>query len=108
MGERGDDLTPDGAAERAAVATCLRHLACGYGLLPAEWAACVRLLQRPIAGATAADLAAAQKILVRSARRRLVDRARDRASRLSVRLAARDSAADPHGDGPATGTGAGR
>lgn len=82
-----DDLTPDSAAARAAVATCLRHLACGWALHPTERKACLRLLQGPLPGAAAADIEAAQNILTQAGRRRLGARTRDRASALAVRLA---------------------
>jgi hypothetical protein len=68
-----------------AIAECLRHLACGYGLLPAERSACLRLLEAGIPGVGDADLAAARKILAAS--RRLTSRQQNRAAELSVRLA---------------------
>lgn len=68
-----------------AIAECLRHLACGYGLDPRERAAPLALLAAGIPGVDAADLEAAAKILRSS--RRLSDRQRDRAAELSVRLA---------------------
>jgi hypothetical protein len=78
---------PDPAGALAAVATCLRHLACGYGLDPREREACLRLLQGPLPSADLADLDAARKILTQASQRRMGVRARDRASKLFVRLA---------------------
>lgn len=68
-----------------AIAECLRHLACGYGLLAAERTAAIALLGAGIPGACAADLAAAIKIL--RSQRRLTGRRRDQASQLSIRFA---------------------
>ncbi len=68
-----------------AIAECLRHLACGYGLLPAERSACLRLLEAGIPGTDAAARSAAIKIL--RSQRRPTSRQRDRAAELSVRLA---------------------
>ena len=82
---------PDPAAALSAVATCLRHLACGYGLLAAERAAALALLDAGIPGVCDADLEAAAKIL-RSARR-LSGRLREKASELSVRLTEQAAAA---------------
>jgi hypothetical protein len=85
---------PDPVSVLAAVAECLRHLACGYGLVPAEREACLALLQGPLPGVLPTDREAARKILTQAGRRRLADRTRDRASALAVRLAP-PSAADP-------------
>jgi hypothetical protein len=69
-----------------AIAECLRHLACGYGLMAAERAAAIAILAAGIPGTDAAALAAAAKILRSS--RRLSSRRRDEASALSLRFAA--------------------
>lgn len=74
-----------------AISWCLRAVACRYGLLPAERAACLTLLAGGVPGAEAADLAAAQQILAAS--RRLGSRQRDRAAELSVQLAEQAAAA---------------
>lgn len=68
-----------------AISWCLRAVACRYGLLPAERAACLTLLAGGVPGAEAADLAAAVKLL--QAPRRLSGRQREKAGELSVRLA---------------------
>ena len=83
--------TPDPIEAPRALSVCLRHLACGYGLLPAERAACLTLLAGGVPGAEAADLAAAVKLL--QAPRRLGSRQRDRAGELSVRLVEQAAAA---------------
>lgn len=75
-----------------ALAICLRHLACGYGLDPRERAAALTLLEAGIPDTATADLEAVGKIL--RAARRLGRRQRDRAAELSVRLALR-AAQDP-------------
>ena len=85
---------PDPAGALAAVATCLRHLAYGYGLDPREREACLRLLQRPLPRAGPADIDAARKILEQAGQRRMGVRARDRASKLFVRLAELAGAAE--------------
>ena len=82
----------DGTAALEALAECLRHLACGYGLNPRERAACVAILEAGIPGMDPADLQAATKLLASSGR--LTGRQRDQASALSVRLAER-AAHDP-------------
>ena len=76
---------PDPAASLAAISWCLRAVAQGWALHPAERAAAIALLEGGISGAPAADLEAATKILASS--RRLGSRQRDRAAELSVRLA---------------------
>ena len=83
---RRETAAQDGAAVLEAIAECLRHLANGYGLLPAERAACLCLLEAGIPGADSADLAVATKILQSS--RGLTRRQRDQASELSFRLSA--------------------
>ena len=75
----------DGTAALSDISECLRHLACGYGLLPAERAACLAILAAGISGIDPADLAAVGKIL--QAPRRLTGRQRDQASELSIRFA---------------------
>ena len=85
---------PDPAGALAAVATCLRHLAYGYGLDPREREACLRLLQRPLPDAGPADIDAVRKILEQAGQRRMGVRARDRASKLFVRLAELAGAAE--------------
>jgi hypothetical protein len=70
-----------------AIAGCLRHLACDYGLMAAERAACLRLLETTTPGIDPADLQAAVKLL--QAPRRLTGRQREKASELSLRLAER-------------------
>ena len=75
-----------------AIAECLRHLACGYGLDPRERAACLTLLAAGIPGVDSTDLQTVRKVLGQSAHRRLSVRARDRASQLSVKLAERAEA----------------
>ena len=82
---RGETAPVYGAAALEAIAECLRHLANGYGLLPAERAACLRLLEAGIPGVDAADQRAAIKIL--AATRRLTAVQREQASALSVRSA---------------------
>jgi hypothetical protein len=77
--------SPDPIETLRALSWCLRALACGYGLLPAERAACLAILTTSIPGAEAADLAAAVKLL--QAPRRLSGRHREKAGELSVRLA---------------------
>jgi len=83
-------------AEREAVAVsdalraitgCLRHLACGYGLMAAERAACPRLLETTTPGIDPADLQAVVKLP--QVPRRLTGRQREKASELSLRLAER-------------------
>ena len=76
----------DGAAVLEALAECLRHLACGYGLNPRERAACVAILEAGIPGMDPADLQAATKLLASSGR--LTGRQREKASELSLRLSA--------------------
>ena len=73
-----------------AISWCLRAMACGYGLLAAERAACLRLLEAGIPGVETADLAAATKIL--AAAGRLGSRRREKASELSIRFAERAEA----------------
>ena len=82
---RGEAVPVDGAAALQAIAECLRHLACGYGLDPRERAACIELLQAGVPGIDRADLAAAVKILASSGCR--TGRQREKASELSLRLA---------------------
>ena len=89
-----EPAAPDPAAALRAVAECLRHLAHGYGLLPIEREACLRLLQGPLPRADLADLDAARKILTQASQRRMGVRARDRASKLFVRLAGLAGAAE--------------
>ena len=79
-------MPADGAAALQALAECLRHLACGYGLDPRERGACIANLEAGILGVADADLAAVAKLL--QVRRRLTCRQRAQASELSVRLAA--------------------
>ena len=92
MTDLGDDrgqeaaVPADGAAALEALAECLRFLACGYGLMTAERAACLRLLETGIPGAEPADLAATTKLL--QVPRRLTGRQREKASELSLRLSA--------------------
>ena len=76
---------PDPAASLAALSWCLRALACGYGLLPAERTACLTLLQGKIPGMDTPTLAVVTKLL--QVQRRLTARQRDKAAELSVRLA---------------------
>ena len=76
---------PDSVDAMGALSICLRHLACGWALHPAERSACLCLLQSRIPGVVAADLAAALKIL--ASPRRLTSRQRDRAGELSSRFA---------------------
>lgn len=83
---RRETAAQDGAAVLEAIAECLRHLANGYGLLPAERAACLRLLEAGIPGVADADFAPAMKILAASGR--LTGRQREKASELALRLAA--------------------
>ena len=83
--EEREPAAPDLDAVLPAVAICLRHLACGYGLLQAERAACLSLLQSRVPGVLAADLAAAMKVLAST--RHLTARQRHEASELSVRFA---------------------
>ena len=78
--------TPDPIEAMEALSICLRHLAYGWSLHPAERAACLSLLQSRVRGVLAADLAAAMKVLALT-RRRLTARQRDQASELSVRFA---------------------
>ena len=86
-GRRRSEAAPvDGAGVLEAIAECLRHLANGYGLLPAERAACLRLLEAGIPGVADADFAPAMKILAASGR--LTGRQREKASELALRLAA--------------------
>ena len=81
-----EDREAAAAAEALyAISWCLRAMACGYGLLSAERAACLRLLEAGIPGVDTTALQAAGKIL--SATRRLGSRQRDRAAELSVRFA---------------------
>ncbi len=68
-----------------AIAECLRHLACGYGLDPRERAACLTLLAAGIPGVDTTDLQTAGKILASS--RRLSGRRREQAAELSIRFA---------------------
>ena len=75
-----------------AIAGCLRFLACGYGLLPAERAACLRLLKADILDVPHAELQTERKFLGQDGYCRLSVRARDRASQLSVKLAERAEA----------------
>lgn len=77
--------TPDPIEAMGALSICLRHLAYGWSLHPAERAACRSLLQSRVPGVLAADLAAAMKVLALT--RRLTGRQRDQASELSVRFA---------------------
>ena len=77
--------TPDPIEAMGALSICLRHLAYGWSLHPAERAACLSLLQSRVPGVLAADLAAAMKVLALT--RRLTGRQRDQASELSVRFA---------------------
>lgn len=88
-----EPMRPDPIEALRAISTCLRHLACGWSLHPAEHAACISLLRAGIPGVDAADMAAAQKIL--AATRRQGRRQRDRAAELSVRLAEQAAAAAP-------------
>ncbi len=83
---RGEAAPVDGAAVLEALAECLRHLACGYGLNPRERAACVAILEAGIPGMDPADLQAATKLLASSGR--LTGRQREKASELSLRLSA--------------------
>ena len=76
----------DGAAALEAIAECLRHLACGYGLDPRERAACLVILEAGIPGVDPADLRAAGQLL--QAACRLTSRQRAQASELSLRLSA--------------------
>jgi hypothetical protein len=76
---------PDPIEAMGALSICLRHLACGWSLHPAERAACLSLLQSRIPGVLAADLAAIMKVLAST--RRFTARQRHQASELSVRLA---------------------
>ena len=78
-------IAPGQMESLRALATCLRHLACGYGLDPRERAACFSVLQGGIPSVHSADLAAALKIL--ASPRRLTSRQRDRAGELSARFA---------------------
>ena len=78
-------IAPDQMESLRAIATCLRHVACGYGLDPRERAACLSLLRDGIPNVHAADLAVAQEIL--AAPRRLGSRQRARAAELSYRFA---------------------
>ena len=74
----------DGAAALSDISECLRHLACGYGLVPAERAACLAILEAGIPGMEPADLATTTKLL--QVPRRLTGRQREKASELSLRL----------------------
>ena len=74
------------AAALSAIAWCLRALASGWQLHPAEREAVLTLLQVGIPGVPADDVDAAQKIIARPVRHRLANRIRDRASELSVRF----------------------
>ena len=58
---------PDPIAALRALSTCLRHLACGYGLDPRERTAALALLAGGIPGVTAADLDATRKSVARPA-----------------------------------------
>jgi hypothetical protein len=78
-------VAPDLLEALRALATCLRHRACGWSLHPAERAACLSLLQSRIPCVHTADLAAAQKIL--ASPRCLTSRQRDRAGELAARFA---------------------
>lgn len=82
---------PDPIKALEALSTCLRHLACGWSLHPAERAACLTLLEAGIPGAPAADIQAAMRVL--AATRRLTVRQRARAAELSVRFADEAAAA---------------
>ena len=89
MTETGDGRGQEPAAQDSAAALsdiseCLRHLACGYGLVPAERAACLAILEAGIPGVDPAELAAAMKSLAISGR--LTGRQREKASELSVRF----------------------
>ena len=95
MTDLGDDRGQEAAVPAdgaAALAECLRFLACGYGLMPAERAACLRLLETGIPGAEPADLAAVMKVL---ASVRLTGHQREQASALSIRLSAAAEASRP-------------
>lgn len=85
MSAREDREAVAAAEDLHAISWCLRAVACGYGLLPAERAACLTILAGGIPGTDAADLQTAEKLL--QAPRRLGSRQRDQASDLSVRLA---------------------
>jgi hypothetical protein len=74
----------DGTAALEALAECLRHLACGYGLNPRERAACIAIVEAGILDVAPADLQAAGKLL--QAARQLTGRQREKASELSLRL----------------------
>ena len=80
----GEAVPADGTAALEALAECLRHLACGYGLDPRERAACIAIVEAGIPGMDPADLQAARKVLQVS--RGLTGRQREKASELSVRL----------------------
>ena len=82
---RGEAVPADGAAALEALAECLRHLACGYGLDPRERGACIAILEAGIPCVADAELAAAMKVLAAS--NRLTSRQREKASELSLRLA---------------------
>ena len=83
---RGEAAPVDGAAVLEALAECLRHLACGYGLDPRERAACIAIVEAGISGIDPADLQATTKLLTFSGR--LTGRQREKASELSLRLSA--------------------
>ncbi len=76
----------DGTAALEALAECLRHLACGYGLDPRERAACIAIVDAGILDVAPADFQAAGKLLASSGR--LTGRQREKASELSLRLSA--------------------
>ena len=76
---------PDPIAALRAVSTCVRHLACGYGLHPRERAAASAILAAGIPRVDAVDLETAPKFLRSSCD--LSGRRRERAGELSVRFA---------------------
>ena len=81
---RGEAVPVDGTAALEALAECLRHLACGYGLDPRERAAAIAIVEAGIPGMERPDLQAATKLLASSGR--LTGRQREKASELSLRL----------------------
>lgn len=78
---------PDPAASLDAIGWCLRAIASGWQLHPAERSSALALLQLGLPGMPVAELAAARRLIQRAAKQRLDERARARASEFSVRLA---------------------